>query len=184
MAAAGKTFNSQTRIYGKLSAADTTAANLLVGLINTGAATDAATAWAAVETFVGTAEEIGDETLELTSFIGEPQSEQVFPYNGSTQGVSRPLPSAGQTWTFTIDEYDRSNSFHKSLEDGTGKQMKMDIAAITISDDMSVADTTMATARCASGVLNVARVPYGAGNERQSLEVTMEIESTVIADQA
>ena len=197
MAATGKVFNQQTRIYAKLHPADAALSDTIVGLLdaNTTEATKAADDWDAIETFVQdandntktTSAQIGDDTLEFSSFIGDANQETVYPYSGERQGVSRPLPSAGQSWTFNLDEYDRSNEFHKSLEDATGKQQRFDLIAVTASDDKeakSTGGTEKATARCATAILNVARVPFGTGDERMGLEIVAEVQKTRIVDQA
>ena len=62
--------------------------------------------------------------------------------------------------------------------------MKMDIAAITISDDMTVANTD--GSHGAMRQWSSQRGPRSIRGRKRtaSLEVTMEIESTVILDQA
>ena len=190
-------YNSQTRIYAKLLAADAMDSATIVGLLdaNTTEATKAADDWDEIETFVTDAVdatktdsgELGDEVAEFSSFIGEPQQETVYYYNGEVRGVSRPLPSAGQSFSFTLAEYDRADAFQASLEDASGTSRKFDLVAVTATDGKvaaSTGGTEEATARVASGTLNVARVPFGAGNERLALECTVEISKTRVLDQA
>ena len=197
MAATGKVFNQQTRIYAKLHPADTALSATIVGLIdaNVTPSSKATDDWGEVVTFVTDANDtnktesaqIGDDTLEFSSFVGDANQETVYPYSGERQGVSRPLPSAGQSWTFNLDEYDRSDAFMKSLEDATGKQQRFDLVAVTASDDKEAAatgGTEKATARCATAILNVARVPFGTGDERMGLEIVAEVQKTRIVDQA